>query len=375
MSRWPPHLYRTEAIKRGLSLPTIEAVIERTERAAQRQIPPILTLAHLGAETQASYQFLRDIVTRRVDPYRTFRLRKRSGGWRTICIPDPSLLRVQRWLNDHVLQKLASHPAAMAYKRGCTPLACASVHSGARWLVKVDVRQFFESISEIQAYRVFRGADYGSLISFEMARLVTRLSTSRARLEAPPWKARHPFRYRVSEYQSPRIGHLPQGAPTSPMLANLAMVQCDRILEEYTRCYGVTYTRYSDDLIFSSGEPFERKNATSLIRRVYEILGSHGLSPQTSKTIVAPSGSRRVVLGLLVDQASPRLTREFRSRLENHVFHLCTKGPVRHAEKRGFVSVKGMRRHIEGLLAYAMSVDPEFARRQQDRLASVEWPL
>ena len=72
-------------------------------------------------------------------------------------------------------------------------------------------------------------------------------------------------------------------------------------------------------------------------------MGRVGLSPNVTKTRVLPPGARKVVLGLLVDGQEPHLTREFRARLRQHIYYLLHPdiGPVRHAAKRGFISVRG----------------------------------
>lgn len=375
MSRWPPHLYRQLAAQRGLSSQTTEAALSQAQALQARNLPVILTLGHLAYEADVAYDSLRSAATRQSDPYRQFRLRKRSGGWRHICIPHPQILRVQRWISDHILQRLDRHPAAMAYGPGCSPASCAAMHCGCRWLIKIDVQQFFESISEIQAFRVFRDAGYNALVSFEMARLCTRVLSTVPGPWSPAWRVRRRYKYPANGYRDRRIGYLPQGAGTSPVLANLAVKAMDAQLSELAEAEGMTYTRYSDDLAFSTASDFSRDRARAFIWKVYRVLMANGLRPHTAKTVVAPPGTRKTVLGLLVDRAEPSLSRTFKARLETQVHCLCIAGPTEHAKARGFRSVKGMRRHVEGLVAHAASVDEAFANRMRQRLATVQWPL
>jgi RNA-directed DNA polymerase len=173
MSRWPSHSFRREA-EGHLPEASIVAALNAAHNSQKHGLPAILTLNHLARHTRLEYRYLREIIERRRDPYRSFASRKRRGGYRSICVPEPKLMRLQRWLARHVLNKCPPHPLSFAYTPSRSMLDCAKVHVGARWLIKVDVRQFFESITEIQAYRVFSGIGYGKLVSHEMARLVTR---------------------------------------------------------------------------------------------------------------------------------------------------------------------------------------------------------
>ena len=342
-------------------------------RVQREGLPAVLTLKHLCLHADVGYGVLRKIVSRRHDPYRTFRVRKRAGGYRRICVPEPGLLRVQRWLARHVLRARGSHPASYAYAPGDSPRKCAAMHCGARWLIRVDVRRFFESVTEVQAYRVFRGFGYPALVSFEMARLSTRVS-SRGRRSRKPQYRDHGREYVIGHYRNHRLGHLPQGAPTSPMLANHAVAPLDRRIEREAGAAGLLYTRYSDDLTFSTDAPeFRRKHAREFLRHIFPLMNESGLRPHQSKTRIVPPGARKLVLGLCVNEATPRLPKEVRQKLEVHVHCLERFGPEEHRKARGFDSVLGMRRHLLGRIKYAESVQPRFGRALRDRFEAIEW--
>jgi hypothetical protein len=120
---------------------------------------------------------------------------------------------------------------------------------------------------------------------------------------------------------------------------------------------------------------FTRQTAERVVREVYAVLGRVGLRPRTAKTAIIPPGARKVILGLLVDGDGVRLTREFRRKLECHVHHISRHGPEAHAGQRGFKSVLGLRRHLEGLLSYAATVDQHFTSELREKLSTVIWPL
>ena len=176
-------------------------------------------------------------------------------------------------------------------------------------------------------------------------------------------------------YRRHESGHLPQGAPTSPMLANLTMRTLDRRLSLLAESAGWTYTRYADDLAFSRSDKSSRIAVMRLARQVAHELKLAGLTHHREKTNVAPPGARKVLLGVLVDRDRPRLTRAFRNNVETHLFALTNKkvGPAAHRQKRGFASTVGMRRHIEGLIAFAHQVDPAYAAKLYTQFNTVDW--
>jgi RNA-directed DNA polymerase len=256
-----------------------------------------------------------------------------------------------------------------AFFRGRGILKAAVRHHNCRWLIKIDVTDFFDSISEIQCYRVFRSLGYGALVSFELARICTR-GPRLARFDRLGSLARLPYP-RTTE------GRLPQGAPTSPALANMVVNSLDETLNEIATKLQWTYTRYADDIALSTLTDSNRAEARKLIALAKAALSRHNFKLNNSKTVIAPPGARRIVLGLLVDGDEPRLTRAFRNNLETHLYALTKDhiGPERHRQARGFASLIGMRRHISGLLAFAHYVEPAYASACYAKFNMVSWPL
>jgi hypothetical protein len=159
------------------------------------------------------------------------------------------------------------------------------------------------------------------------------------------------------------------------MLANLVMKPLDAELREAASDWGMVYTRYADDLTLSTTGELNREICTTIVDEVYRVLSSAGLNPNLSKTHIVPPGARKIVLGLLVDGKAPRLTRDFRMRMRQHLYYIeQPDGPVAHASKRGFISVTGLRHHLEGLAAFAGQVEPDYGLQIMARLRSVSWP-
>ena len=133
-------------------------------------------------------------------------------------------------------------------------------------------------------------------------------------------------------------------------------------------------TRYSDDMAFSTSlSSFNRRTAVTFVTKIFDIMRRTGLRPHTSKTVIAPPGARKVVLGLLVDRDTPRLRHEFRSGLKQHFYFMEKFGAVAHALKRNFDSVWGLRNHLRGLLSYAKEIEPEFGEQWLSRFHQIDW--
>jgi RNA-directed DNA polymerase len=372
---WTSQRYISGGEARGVDVAMLERAAELIGTLANRRppLPAILTLKHLAARSGASYIELRRTVERHDVGYRNFHIRKRSGGRRYIQIPPDDLMRAQRWLSEHVLARIPPHSRSFAFSKKASIMRCAAQHSGARWLIKMDVSAFFGSISEIQVYRVFLKAGYQPLVAFEFARLATYAPEQSSRYQRAAWVRRKPYE-RIWAYGTERVGYLPQGAPSSPMLSNLVMHDIDADFEELAASHGLTYTRYSDDLSFSTRKEFDRLRAKQLIASVTRRLAASGLRVNKKKTTVVPPNSRKIVLGLLVNGDEPRLTKEFRSSLRQHLYYMNRLGPRAHAVKRGFDTISGLYNHVLGLINYAKMVEPEYARHARSLFEQVDWP-
>lgn len=392
MDPWSPQLFKRHAAKQGVD-PTVVANALEVAAALQKKspkLPPVFSLRHLAHISGVDYGFLRAVIGRKAAPndYRIFRIHKRSSSpdgrrYRVIAVPSPDLLKVQRWITQEILSRASAHPASVAFSKGNRLVDAASPHCECKWLIKLDVRSFFESINEIAVYRVFESLGYQPLMAFELTRLCTRMPYPessvyrRARSRMAQWRINQWEWDVVKAYQvwpDPVMGHLPQGAPSSPMLSNLTMIKLDEKISSIAGAHGLIYTRYADDISLSSQRnDIDHALCRQVIGKVYRAIGEFGLSPNSAKTSISGPGARKVVLGLLVDGEVPRLTRAFRMMVRQHLHYLKEFGVTEHSAKRGFVSTIGFRNHMLGLVAYAAQIDSTYAASIRNELAEVDW--
>ncbi len=422
----PQHLSRIGSLLRiepGIVASALAAAARITADDPDRAV--VLTLAHLAALSGVPYPRLREWVGRRgSEPYREWLLAKTRDRRRTkkaprrrmrrIATPLPALMAQQRWITQRILHTGRRHPASVAFHRKASIKEAARLHCSCRWLIKLDVENFFESIHEPAVFRVFVELGYPRLLAFELTRLCTRIvppprrgdddrrmatrhanrgpdAYARMRPAADPepdqgllslaledkWsEARSALR--GTPHAALPLGSLPQGAPTSPLLANLAVRPLDEAIQAIATEHGLTYTRYADDIALSTRrKDFDREEASAVIGKTLRALERTGLRPHRAKTRVIPPGARKIVLGLAVDGSQPRLTREYRNKLRLHAHMLGTLRipPSQHADALRFRSVLSMRRHIEGKIGHAWRIEEAFADAIAAKLADVDWTL
>jgi len=376
MSRWSSQPYLKAGRQAGVPKGILQNAVT-TAKQMEHGCPPILTLNHLAYLTGVPYPFLHRTISRtyKTEAYNVFKLRKPNAGhnldrFRWICAPSEDLLRVQRWINTHILSKVEPHEASYAYDNRHGVLESAELHCGAEWLIKLDLTNFFESILEPRVYELFRSFGYQPLVAFELSRLCTRIRVSgnpdrRFGNKTLPAGLPYPA--------DPRIGHLPQGAATSPRIANLVMQSLDENLQAYATENELVYSRYADDLVFSSRNAFDRSQAIQHIKSINECLVEEGFWLNKAKTRITTPGARKVVLGLLVDGEKPRLPKIYKKYVSDHLYYLAHPeiDAVTHAERRGFNSLQGLINHVSGKIAYGFSIEPDWAKEQGNRLKGI----
>jgi retron-type reverse transcriptase len=161
--------------------------------------------------------------------------------------------------------------------------------------------------------------------------------------------------------------HLPQGAPTSPALANLAALRLDRRLTGLARRFEARYTRYADDLTFSGDHAFHGQ-IPSFLRAVSEIVKDEGFALNMPKTRIMPRSSRQAVTGIVVNDHInvPRPAYDaLKATLTNCVRH----GPAsqnRHAHV-------DFRSHLDGRIAWVGSLNPQRGEKLRRIFEAINW--
>ena len=220
-----------------------------------------------------------------VDHYRRRSLQKRDGSFRWIESPKPVLKRVQRIIHREILVHIPTHCCAHGFCRGRCIQTAVEPHVGKSGVLRMDLHDFFGSIRFARVRTLFSLAGYAPLIADTLARLCTAPAIPR------------------DDGVATQLCHsrLPQGAPTSPGIANAVAFRLDRRLTGLSAANGFEYTRYADDLIFSGDEDMLRK-AKRFATSTAAIAMEEGFRMNFHKTKVMKQGCQQRVLGMVLNQ-------------------------------------------------------------------------
>lgn len=353
----------------GVSKRVAAKVVRRSPTRSGVDILDIagLDLAAIAEASHTDKAFLDAVVARNQRPYAKAAILKRAGGTRDLDIPSEELMPTQRWILANILEKSHPHSASYAYSKGRSVRQCAEQHLGARWLLKMDLTDFFPSIDERGVYYLML-KEFGAskLLAFQIARLLTCTPRDQDPMsEEEPYQSEYRRRY-VAGYQAQQLGRLPQGSPTSGAIANLVARGLDVRLTRLARGEGLTFTRYADDLFFSSYRRRDMQETAKLIGQVSDHVREEGFEVNRAKTRVARSGSPIKVLGLHVDGGSLRLPREIRDKIDGHLRVIGKFGLMEHAHHRGYGDLRYLLTEVDGLLGYANDVAKGWSRPRRE---------
>jgi len=294
--------------------------------------------------------------------YRVFA--KRSGNVRLIESPKPRLKELQRQILALLLDEIPVHPAVHGFCKGRSIRTFAAPHVGQRVVLRMDLRDFFPSITRARVQALLRTAGYPELV----ADLLGGICTNAAPRDAWDRLAFYvdPLRLRETRdlYVQP---HLPQGAPTSPALANLCCYRMDCRLAGLAISVGAEYTRYADDLAFSGDEEFERR-VDRFSTHVAAILHEEGFAANHHKTRIMRRGVRQQLTGLVVNQHINVKRVDF-DRLKATLTNCVRLGP----ESQNREARPNFREHLEGRIGFVEMVNPDKARRLRKLWEQIVW--
>jgi RNA-directed DNA polymerase len=289
---------------------------------------------------------------------------KRSSSPRLIESPKPKLKAIQRRLLREILDLIPPHDAAHGFRAGRSVRTFVAPHVGKAVVVKMDLRDFFPSITDTRVSALFRTAGYPEHVARLLAALCTN-GTPAEVFDEPGSPAGGPARWAIRRvYDQP---HLPQGAPTSPALANLCAFRLDCRLAGLARVSGAEYTRYADDLVFSGGPGFARSAGRFPIH-VGAIALEESFTVQHRKTRVMRRGVRQQVAGVVVN-VRLNLARSEYDALKALLFNCVRFGP----QDQNRAGHADFRAHLAGRIAYVASMNPTRGDRLRELFDRIAW--
>ncbi|PPF88503.1 hypothetical protein C5B96_02615, partial [Subtercola sp. Z020] len=345
-----------------------------TPAAPPRGLAGLRTLADLAellGVTPGELDWLADVGAwnRRASPgplhhYR-YEWRARPGRVpRLLEVPSARMRSAQRTLLHDVFALLPLNDAAHGFVPGRSAVTAARLHTGAAVVVTLDLTTFFATVTAGRIFGALRQAGAGERVALALTGIATNRVPPRVITAMPP--GGDPDE-RAALRRALAAAHLPQGGPSSPALANLALRRLDSRLAGYAGAAGARYTRYADDLTFSGGTDLRRR-ADAFVVAVRRIVEEENHTVNLRKTRVRPAATSQRVTGIVVNEHTALPRAEF-DRLKAILHNCAERGPA--SENRA--GHDDFRAHLLGRLTWARSLNPAKAERLQREFDRIAW--
>lgn len=262
--------------------------------------------------------------------YTHISIKKSNGKIRDIYAPNSFLKVVQRKLLDNYLIRLEPSEYSYAYCKGISVADNAAVHIGKKKILKLDISHFFDSIDYDMVYSAVRKLG----LSVQATTLIVNICTLNSLL--------------------------PQGAPTSPHIANLVMRYFDERIGNLCRSQDIAYSRYCDDMTFSGDF-----NENALTETVSHMLYRQGFSLNTQKTICVFNSQKQLVTGIVVNHKM-QVSRNKRKKIRQQVYYCKKYGVCQSLSFSGIeISPEKYLHSLMGRISFALQVNPDDTEMQE----------
>lgn len=277
---------------------------------------------------------LNRLILRAPHTYKVYTIPKKSGGRRVIAQPAKETKYIQYWLMENILKYLPLHLNATAYKKGASIKNNALAHVNNTYFTKLDFKAFFTSIKIndlIIHLHEFLGDKYSQEEIYDIARVS------------------------CIQYRSDNPLCLSIGAPSSPMLSNSILYEFDLQIADWCAENKVVYTRYADDLTFSTKVPRTLNMVETLVRKIAGKIEYPNLKLNRKKTIHLSKKNQRRVTGLIITNEKKisigrKRKREISTLIHRYTLNLLGENQIH---------------YLQGLLGFSLDMEPEFIVRMR----------
>jgi RNA-directed DNA polymerase len=286
---------------------------------------------------------------------------------RLIEQPKRLLKETQRRLLHQILAHIPPHDAAHGFRRGHSALTHARRHTGRDVVLRFDLEDFFATIAAGRVYGIFRAAGYPEAVAATLTGLVANVIPAAEWERAPGASAAGAIAARHRLGRRLATPHLPQGAPTSPALANLCAYRLDCRLAGLADATGATYSRYADDIALSGGRRLQAQ-AAGVRQTVEAIVHDEGFRVNGRKSQLMTRAGRQRICGIVVNE-HPNAAREDYDRLRALLHDASLHGPAA-ANRAG---VPDLRAHLLGRISWVEALNPARGARLRRSFGRIDW--
>lgn len=290
---------------------------------------------YISKSTGLSERYLEKVIIKAPHCYKKYSIPKKSGGTRLIFHPSAELKVIQRWLTENFFSKLPIHDSVYSYVKTKNILQNASKHKSNNFLLRLDFENFFPSIKLDDVKKLcslYRENTLPFVLSDDDIKIICKL---------------------VCRYDKElNTSSITIGAPSSPTISNAILYTHDCAIDAYCRSRNITYTRYADDLFFSTNTPGILKEITAFIVSIIDSHEYPKLVLNHSKSVFTSKKRLRKITGLVITtENKTSVGRDYKRKIRTEVF-LSINGKL---DQDRLLKLKGK-------LAYCKSVDPDFVQ-------------
>lgn len=321
---------RSAMSERGFTEEQISACCEYSSLLFSRNLPVLFDAQHIDKVLQLYKIDLK--------AYHTFTI-PQAEKLRTITAPSRPLKQRQRWILQEILSKVSISEHAHGFEVGRSIKTNALLHANSKYVLCMDIKDFFPSISYDSIVNVFQSIGYSPSASCLLADLC---SYNKA---------------------------LPQGAPTSPKLSNIIFQPLDEMLSAIANEENAIYSRYADDLTFSSNHDLK-----GIFDRVKQLLESFGFYLNEEKIHNYGPDVPKKITGLVVQNGTVRVPKRFKRILRQEIHYCLRYGVLTHLENTNSDRFINYREHLYGKAYFVNMVEPQEGEMYLAKLDQIEWP-
>jgi RNA-directed DNA polymerase len=224
--------------------------------------------------------------------YAEFKVKKKSGAERSIHSPVAGLKSIQKTMSFVLQCVYEPHNAAMGFVRDKSIVDNAKLHVGNMYVYNIDLKDFFPSVDQARVWKCFQLTPFNLDRNGVLANIIAALCCTEMEVER---------KNESGEWEKVKRNVLPQGAPTSPVITNIVCQKLDYLLSGVAKRFGLKYSRYADDITFSSMHNVYQPES-EFLKELQRIITEQNFHIKESKTRLQKDGYRKEVTGLLVNE-------------------------------------------------------------------------
>ena len=275
-----------------------------------------------------------------------YHLYKVGSRYKTREIESPSLnlKNRQRWIVNHILEDEEIGSWIHGYVKGKSIVTNARVHLNKKRLLRIDIKHFFGSITFDMVKNLFVEIGYSKSAADELARICT-FST-----DMYCWNQEYEER---NEYK-----YIPHGAPSSPYIANLVFQKVDKQIIDLLQCKQIDYSRYADDLFFSS----DVDELSWIVQSVSALVQKYGFEINMGKTKLFKDNDIKLIMGLNLSNGL-RVQNSYKRKLRQEIYYCKKFGIMNHLEHGGKEKKANYQGYLYGKAYFINMVEPSEGKR------------